>query len=953
MILFRCHIQGFGKIAGLSLTFKDGLNLVFAPNEGGKSTLQHFLIGALYGQLRPDLRMQRRLDPWAEQYKPWRGSDYGGILWCRLASGRELEIHRTFGKEDTRIEIRTVGGEDISSQYEQQKNGDLLFARQHLGMPKDLFESIAVIRENKVAELNGCETIRDRIANLAQSGDEELSVRQSLNRLQQALDSIGSDRAPTKPYRQTVESLRALQSEQNALAVRRAQFHGWIEERGRLAELVSSLEQELKAAQQTATASRYREMAHRVETMESLELEIRALRADIESLSVDPMFPAHLLDELNQLSGAQDSIENRLAQARIEKEALQVRLDQVGKERATLGPYADFIATTEAEKVTDWFVSYLSQTLLKDNLQKTRAALFNERNSLEQALGGLSPVLTDSEVDWERKAREAADEEGAIAQEKRELSDRIARQKETLARINKGNVKKGIWAGLCLLLALMPAAAQFALPQFSLSFGVGAGMAAVLGILAVVLGFRIAKSRKNGEVLEGDILGFENMRAQLDSQGGKSQRELRQAMQDSKLVALEEFLAVAKQSELSRRRMADLGSRIEDLEHQHSKMQADCAELFNNLKQSLVKVGLVCSPGNLKFQIDAMRSNMRRFREIDARFNACERETETLKVGESRLAGEYEHNALRMQDILNEGKIQSVEAFREECSKLRRLVELREKESSRTREFQRLCGDLTLEKWRESLQELEGLQKRQASEPADESGGLVKPDAAGTAEPCLPYFPSVAEAEQEERRVITLLASAREEHARVMERARQAFQNCRGASEIEEDIAMAERSLQVLESDRQALQTAIQMIEMLSRQQQEVLAPQLNSTVEQRFLRLCAHRYEEVRIDPDFQVWVREIDTGELRLAEQLSRGTQDQLYFALRFGILDLVANEAEPSPCLLDEPFAAYDQIRVSEALQVLRDEAERRQLFLFTCREDLAELAEKAGAHIISLQ
>jgi hypothetical protein len=184
VILLRGHILGFGKLKNRALDFRNGLNLVFAANEGGKTTLQQFLMALLYGQLRADLKVQRRLDSWVEQYKPWHAQEYGGILWCRIADGREVEIHRSFGKEETRIEIRTPSGEDITRQYEQQRNGEVLFARTHFGMPKEIFESVGIIRENRVAEFHGYESIRDRIANLAQSGDEELSIRQSLEKMQ-------------------------------------------------------------------------------------------------------------------------------------------------------------------------------------------------------------------------------------------------------------------------------------------------------------------------------------------------------------------------------------------------------------------------------------------------------------------------------------------------------------------------------------------------------------------------------------------------------------------------------------------------------------------------------------------------------------------------------------------------------------------------------------------------
>jgi uncharacterized protein YhaN len=168
-----------------------------------------------------------------------------------------------------------------------------------------------------------------------------------------------------------------------------------------------------------------------------------------------------------------------------------------------------------------------------------------------------------------------------------------------------------------------------------------------------------------------------------------------------------------------------------------------------------------------------------------------------------------------------------------------------------------------------------------------------------------------------------------------------------------EDLAQAVKSLQALERNRRSLDVALQTIQALSREQQEVLAPQLNLAVEQRFLRLCRGRYVEVKIDPDFNIWLREAEGAGLRKATSISRGTQDQLYLALRFGILDLVAGSEEPCPCLLDEPFAAYDRARMLEAFRILQEEAARRQLILFTCREDLREMGDALGAHILQLQ
>jgi uncharacterized protein YhaN len=297
--------------------------------------------------------------------------------------------------------------------------------------------------------------------------------------------------------------------------------------------------------------------------------------------------------------------------------------------------------------------------------------------------------------------------------------------------------------------------------------------------------------------------------------------------------------------------------------------------------------------------------------------------------------------------MLAEAEVKDPEQFREECVKSQRLLELLDREASRTREFTRLTENLTLEQWKAQLRQLMEQEDQQHAKDT-----LAAESSSDTSVPYLPYLPTISEMEDQGKQISSRLARAREEYAGAVERVKQAFHDFRPASEIEEDLATAETTLNGLEENRAALEIALEMIENLSRQQQEVLAPQLNAAVEQRFLRLCTGRYEEVKIDPDFQVWLRETDSIELRLAEHLSRGTQDQLYFSMRFGILDLVANPEEPCPAFLDEPFAAYDQARLRVAFDVLADESALRQILLFTCREDLLELGQRHGANIIKL-
>jgi uncharacterized protein YhaN len=57
-----------------------------------------------------------------------------------------------------------------------------------------------------------------------------------------------------------------------------------------------------------------------------------------------------------------------------------------------------------------------------------------------------------------------------------------------------------------------------------------------------------------------------------------------------------------------------------------------------------------------------------------------------------------------------------------------------------------------------------------------------------------------------------------------------------------------------------------------------------------------------------------------------------DQLYLALRLA----VAGELTPdAPLVLDDALVRFDDRRLAEALDVLTEEAETKQVILFTCQ------------------
>ena len=93
---------------------------------------------------------------------------------------------------------------------------------------------------------------------------------------------------------------------------------------------------------------------------------------------------------------------------------------------------------------------------------------------------------------------------------------------------------------------------------------------------------------------------------------------------------------------------------------------------------------------------------------------------------------------------------------------------------------------------------------------------------------------------------------------------------------------------------------------------------------------------------------------GGSKRPNELSRGTREQLYLALRFGLVREFGEHAERLPVIVDEALVNFDPERsrlTAEAFAVL---SETNQVLVFTCHPGTAELfADSAGAHVIEIE
>ena len=118
---------------------------------------------------------------------------------------------------------------------------------------------------------------------------------------------------------------------------------------------------------------------------------------------------------------------------------------------------------------------------------------------------------------------------------------------------------------------------------------------------------------------------------------------------------------------------------------------------------------------------------------------------------------------------------------------------------------------------------------------------------------------------------------------------------------VEEEIHRSTLKINEMDRKKQSLELAKSTIEELSKDIHKQFAPVINERVGKIIEKITDGKYQSVKIDSNLELGVNNPITGELINVNKLSGGTIDQLYFALRFGIIKSMADNK--LPLILDD--------------------------------------------------
>ena len=132
-----------------------------------------------------------------------------------------------------------------------------------------------------------------------------------------------------------------------------------------------------------------------------------------------------------------------------------------------------------------------------------------------------------------------------------------------------------------------------------------------------------------------------------------------------------------------------------------------------------------------------------------------------------------------------------------------------------------------------------------------------------------------------------------------------------------------------------AISLALETLRDADTEIQRRFSPELGRVASGYMSAVTGGRYADVLINRDFSAMTRASDDTVSHSAEYLSAGTLDLMYLAVRLAVCELALPDGEPCPLILDDALVNLDETRLEQAMKLLGEIAQERQVILFTCR------------------
>lgn len=906
------NAYAFGPFRDQTLDLAPGMNVVYGPNEAGKSTWHAALYAGLCGMRRGRGQPRAEDREFRERHGPWDGGGWEVGAVIALADGRRVELrHDLAGGVDSSARDVDIADRDYSNEIVNEGAPD---GSRWLGLDRRSFLSTACVRQAQVlAVRDGAADLQDELQRAATTAGTDETAADALRLLRDyRAERVGTERAPTRPL---VRSRSAVTDAQRALdAAQRA--HGeYLQRSG----AIDQLERNVEAREQEAAAVRA-VLAARVAD----EAEARRDKAQLLSARFPGGPPARPSEEANltqQVAAALTLWSERPTPQEPEGEPI----DELERQLAELDLQLAVVAEADASRA-------------EEQLERARdlSALFPE--------GGLQLPSEDDELVRRVEAaltrwndRPAAHDPGGepvwVLEERVEKIDRELAQAKTHQH-GTGGLAGLLRAIVNALARLWRAFTGQRAPSTALPDNAVEALRERRVLLRNQIDIRTEEERRAQNITEQREMAAETVRQAAVAAGSNV------TTPEDQVRALRDWQVNRKNEvEEADRKRRDwdalqqlLGQRtLEEVAAEAGRMRDEADERAGSVPPAALAEALERPLASEALHTLRHRATPERRTRIEHR-TANRKQADRAYAEDSKRLNEAA-SALREAARATGSDASEPDAQLAAIGRWeeRRQEEMAEADSQREdwEELQRLLGE-------KQLDELEAETERLRND-AEVRAANLDPSALVAARDQKPDRALLDDLEQQADR-------ARAERDTKQGELAEFEQTLPDVAGVEEALAAAERERSRVERLNQTLGTTIEFLERAQERVHRNIAPVLRRTLLEWLPRVTGGRYSDCQVNPQsLAVDVLDRD-GHWRPAGLLSHGTTEQVYLLLRLALAHHLVKPGEACPLILDDAVAASDASRTREVLNTLLAISESVQVVLFTHEDNVREWAEE---------
>ena len=208
MKLISCHIDAFGKLKNVDVSFNENITSICEKNGYGKTTLASFIKAMFYG-LGANARKNSKLTD-RTKYQPFEGGKFGGELVFVSEKG-VFKIRRVFNRTATLDEFYLFNAENnLRSEAYSSSIGRELF-----GVGKETFDATIFFGQKELtSEIN--DDIKASLSTGKLYGDDVDALSKAVEKIKQKVRELKSE-LKTLNLESDKARLRELQLKENAL----------------------------------------------------------------------------------------------------------------------------------------------------------------------------------------------------------------------------------------------------------------------------------------------------------------------------------------------------------------------------------------------------------------------------------------------------------------------------------------------------------------------------------------------------------------------------------------------------------------------------------------------------------------------------------------------------------------------------------------------------------------